>query len=168
MKKMKYVKLFENFDSKESIKSTDLGTDFLNVAKKVFGDDLKMQDIKLRYRPSTDTGKQPEFTFSITIPSVGKEDYKGALLYTNFLSDGNSFVGYDNYSKNKEASSKEFNEVLIPAWKKASATVMNSVLQKPENLSNFTVGLGYKYEEKDLDTLKKYVSTIPTLKINNR
>jgi len=147
----------------------NLGNDFIQAAKEVFGDNVKMQDIAIRYRPSTDTGKQPELTFGATIPSIGdKDNYKGALIYTNFLSDGSGYVGYDNYSKDKQTTAKEFNEKLIPAWKKASAFVLGNILKTPEELNKATVGLGYKYEEKDLESLKKYVASIPNLAIKNK
>jgi hypothetical protein len=146
------------------INLSELGTDFTQVIKQIFGDGVKVKDAAVRYRPSTDTGKQPELTFGITIPSVGdKDNYKGALLYTNFLSDGKGIVKYDNYSKDKETTAKEFDEKLIPAWKKASALVLGNLLKKPEELNQATVGSGYKYEEKDLEDLKKYVASISSL-----
>ena len=146
------------------INLNDLGSDFTQTLKQIFGDNVKVEDATVRYRPSTDTGKQPEFTFRITIPSVGdKDNYKGALLYTNFLSDGKGMVKYDNYSKDKVTTAKEFDEKLIPAWKKASALVLGNILKNPEELNQATVGIGYKYEEKDLEDLKKYVASIPSL-----
>jgi hypothetical protein len=146
------------------IKGSELGNDFTQAIQQVFGKTVKVEDAKVTYRPSTDTGKQPEFIFSIEIPSVGdKDNYKGVLLQTVFLSDGNGFVEYDNYSKNKKATAKEFDEILIPAWKKASAFVLGDVLKTPEKL--VTVGYGYKYEEKDLEDLKKYVDRIPNLAV---
>jgi len=163
--------LFEDDTLNEELEIglTDLGDDFTKAIQGIFGDNVKLQDVKVRYRPSTDTGKQPEFTFGATIPSVGdKDNYKGALIYTNFLSDGNGYVGYDNYSKDKETTAKEFNEKLIPVWKKASALVLGNILKNPEELNKATVGSGYKYEEKDLENLKKYVASIPNLAIKNR
>jgi len=164
-----YRKKVQMLNEALEIEWSELGGDFTKALQEIFGNTVKLQDAEIRYRPSSDTGKQPEFTFGVTIPSVGdKDNYKGVLLYTNFLSDGNGFVGYDNYSKDKEATAKEFNEKLIPAWKKASAFVLGNMLKKPEELNKATTGSGYKYEEKDLEDLKKYVASIPSLAIKNR
>lgn len=164
-----YQKKKQSLNEALEIEWSELGNDFTQAIQQIFDKTVKIQDAEVRYRPSSDTGKQPEFTFGVTIPSVGdKDNYKGALLYTNFLSDGNGFVGYDNYSKDKEATTKEFNEKLIPVWKKASAFVLGNLLKKPEELNKATVGSGYKYEEKDLEDLKKYVASIPNLAIKNK
>ena len=147
---------------------TDLGNDFTKAIQEIFGSNVKLKDVRVTYRPSTDTGKQPYLAMGATIPSVGDDDsYKGALIYTNFLSDGSGHVGYDNYSKDKETTAKEFNEKLIPVWKKASALVLGNIIKNPEELNKATVGSGYKYEEKDLEDLKKYVASIPNLPIKN-
>ena len=163
-----YRKKLQMLSEALEIEWSELGNDFTQAIQQVFGKTVKIQDAEVRYRPSSDTGKQPEFTFGVTIPSVGdKDNYKGALLYTNFLSDGNGFVGYDNYSKDKEATAEEFDKTLIPAWKKASAFVLGNLLKKPEELNKATIG-GYKYEEKDLEDLKKYVASVPNLAIKKR
>lgn len=163
-----YRKKVQMLNEALEIEWSELGNDFTQAIQQVFGKTVKIQDAEVRYRPSSDTGKQPEFTFGVTIPSVGdKDNYKGALLYTNFLSDGNGFVGYDNYSKDKEATAEEFDKTLIPAWKKASAFVLGNLLKKPEELNKATIG-GYKYEEKDLEDLKKYVASVPNLAIKKR
>ena len=149
------------------LKITDLGPEFEKVAKEIFGDTVVVKDIDVAYRPSTDTGNKPHLYMGVTIPSVGdKDNYKGALLNIGFYNkEGKGVVKYDNYSKDKEATAKEFEEKLIPAFKKAAAIALGKVVKDPNQLTQSTVGSGYKYEEKDQADLDKYVAELPNLSL---
>jgi hypothetical protein len=162
---MKYIKLFENFLLKESleIKENELGDEFLKTTKDIFGETVSLQDIKVTYRPSTDTGGKPNLSISVTIPQT-KESNKGLLLVIGFDKEGFGSIYYDNYSKDKQSASEEFNTKLVPAFKKAATLALGNLIKNPEKLSKSTVGLGYKYEEKDQEDLNRYVSEIQNLK----
>lgn len=161
---MKYLKLFENFYLTESleININQLDIDFLKTTKEIFGETVKLVDIKVTYRPSTDTGSKPTLSMSVTIPQT-KESNKALLLSINFDKNGVGSIYYDNYSKDKQSTSQEFNTILIPAFKKASAKLLEDLIKQPDKMSNATVGFGYDYEEKDQEELNKYVSEIKNL-----
>lgn len=161
---MKYLKLFENFYLTESleININQLDIDFLKTTKEIFGETVKLVDIKVTYRPSTDTGSKPTLSMSVTIPQT-KESNKGLLLSINFDKNGVGSIYYDNYSKDKQSTSQEFNTILIPAFKKAAAKLLEDLIKQPDKMSNATVGSGYDYEEKDQEELNKYVSEIKNL-----
>ena len=143
----------------------DLGPEFEKTIKEIFGETVKVVDIKATYRPSTDTGSKPSLYMSITIPQT-KESNKALLLSIEF-DKGNGFIKYDNYSKDKEGTKEEFNTKLIPAFKKAAVSVLGKVVKNPEQLTSATVGSGYKYEEKDQADLDKYITEIPSAPIKN-
>jgi len=145
------------------LKLTDLGPEFEKVAKEIFGDTVVVKDIDVTYRPSTDTGSKPYLYMSAVIPQT-KESPKGVMLSIGFSNkEGKGMVKYDNYSKDKEATAKEFEEKLIPAFKKAAAIALGKVVKDPNQLTQSTVGGGYKYEEKDQADLDKYISELPNL-----
>jgi len=148
----------------------DLGPDFERTAKEIFGDTVKIQDIKATYRPSTDTGDKPQLSMSVTIPSVGDRDsYKGVLAAVGFWNkDGKGEVYLDNYSKDKQGTVEEFKTKLAPALRKAAMVLLGKVVKNPEALSQATVGLGYKYEEKDQADLDNYITQIPNLPVTFR
>ena len=162
---MKYIKLFENFNLNESleISANELDSDFLKTAKEIFGEGVNFQDIKVTYRPNSDTGAKPYLSISITIPQT-KESNKGILLIIEFNKEGIGSIYYDNYSQEKQSTSEEFNTKLVPAFKNAATTILGKIIKDPEKLSKATVGLGYSYEEKDQEDLNKYVSEIKDLK----
>jgi hypothetical protein len=162
---MKYIKLFENFFLTESleIKENELGDEFLKTTKDIFGETVSLKDIKVTYRPSTDTGAKPYLSISVTIPQT-KESNKGLLLSIDFNKEGSGSIYYDNYSEDKQSTSEEFNTKLVPAFKKAATLVLSNLVKNPEKLSKATVGLGYNYEEKDQEDLNRYVSEIQNLK----
>jgi hypothetical protein len=161
---MKYLKLFENFYLTESIEinMNQLDIEFLKTTKEIFGETVKLEDIKVTYRPSTDTGSKPTLSISVTIPQT-KESNKGLFLSIDFDKDGVGTIYYDNYSKDKQSTSEEFNTILIPAFKKASTKLLEDLIKQPDKMSKATVGLGYKYEEKDQEDLNRYVSEIKNL-----
>jgi len=142
----------------------ELGPEFEQAIKEIFGDTVKVQDIKATYRPSSDTGAKPELVLQLTIPQTN-ESTKAILLSLVFDKDGNGRISYDNYSKDKEGTKEEFNNKLVPAFKKAASLYLGKLVKNPEGLSQATVGFGYKYEEKDQADLDKYVSEIPNLAI---
>jgi len=148
------------------LKLADLGPEFEKTIKEIFGETVKVEDIKVTYRPSTDTGGKPHLYMGVTIPSVGdKDNYKGALLDIGFYNkEGKGVVKFDNYSKDKEATAKEFEEKLIPAFKKAAAIVLGKIVKDPKQLDQATGG-GYKYEEKDQADLDKYITELPNLSL---
>jgi len=148
----------------------DLGPEFMQIAKEIFGDTVKIQNVEATYRPSTDTGCKPHLYMGVTIPSVGDRDnYKGVLLNIGFFNkEGKGVVNYDNYSKDKQSTAEEFNTKLIPAFKKAAALILGKLVKNPQELSQATVGSGYKYEEKDHADLDKYVSELPNLPLTLR
>jgi hypothetical protein len=145
----------------------DLGPDFERTAKEIFGDTVKIQDIKATYRPSTDTGSKPHLYMSVTIPSVGdKDNYKGVLAGLGFYNpEGKGVVKLDNYSKDKQATAEEFKTKLAPALKKAAMVLLGKLVKNPQELSKITVGSGYKYEEKDQADLDNYIAQIPNLPV---
>jgi len=147
------------------LKLTDLGPEFEKVVKEIFGETVGVQDINVTYRPSTDTGSKPYLYMSCVIPQT-KESTKGAMLNIGFSNaEGKGKVSYQNYSKDKEATAKEFEEKLIPAFKKAAAVALGKVVKDPNQLSQSTVGGGYKYEEKDQADLDKYITELPNLSL---
>jgi hypothetical protein len=144
----------------------DLGPEFEKTIKEIFGETVKVIDIKATYRPSTDTGSKPSLYMSITIPQT-KESNKALLLSIEFDKEGNGFIKYDNYSKDKEGTKEEFNTKLIPAFKKAAVSVLGKLVKNPEQLTSATLGSGYKYEEKDQADLDKYITKILSAPIKN-
>ena len=148
----------------------DLGPDFERTAKEIFGDTVKIQDIKATYRPSTDTGSKPHLYMNVTIPSVGdKDSYKGVLAGVGFWDkEGKGEVYLSNYSKDKQATAEEFKTKLTPALKKAAMVLLGKLVKNPEALTQATVGLGYKYEEKDQADLDSYIPQIPNLPVTLR
>jgi hypothetical protein len=68
----------------------DLGPEFEKTIKEIFGETVKVIDIKATYRPSTDTGSKPSLYMSITIPQT-KESNKALLLSIEFDKEGNGF-----------------------------------------------------------------------------
>ena len=142
----------------------DLGPEFEKIVKEIFGDTVKVQDIKVNYRPSSDTGGKPHLYMSVTIPQT-KESPKGVMLNIGFYNkEGKGVVKFDNYSQDKEATAKEFEEKLIPAFKKAAAITLGKIVKDPKQLDQVTVG-GYKYEEKDQADLDKYMTELPNLSL---
>jgi hypothetical protein len=146
-------------------KLTDLGSDFVKTLEEIFGENAKVTNIKVYYRPSTDTGGKPHLYMGVTIPSVGNEDsYKGALLDIGFYNkEGKGVVKFNNYSKDKQATATEFEEKLIPAFRKAAAIVLQKVVKDPNLLNQATIGSGYEYEEKDQADLDKYIQELPNV-----
>jgi len=142
----------------------DLGPEFEQTAKEIFGDSVKVTDIKATYRPSTDTGAKPVLMLQLTIPQTN-ESTKALLLGLMFDKDGSGRISYDNYSKDKEGTKEEFNNKLVPAFKKAASLYLGKLVKNPEELTQATVGGGYKYEEKDQADLDKYVSEIPNVAV---
>ncbi len=142
----------------------DLGPEFLQTAKEIFGDSVKVTDIKATYRPSTDTGAKPILMLQLTIPQTN-ESTKALLLGLMFDKDGSGRISYDNYSKDKEGTKEEFNNKLVPAFKKAASLYLGKLVKNPEGLTQATTGGGYKYEEKDQADLDKYVSEIPNVAV---
>ena len=121
------------------------------------------KDIDVSYRPSTDTGGKPHLYMGVTIPQT-KESPKGVMLNIGFFNkEGKGIVKYDNYSQDKVATSKEFEDKLIPAFKKAAALALGKIVKDPNQLNQSTVGSGYKYEEKDQADLDNYVSELPNV-----
>jgi len=145
----------------------DLGPEFEKTIKEIFGETVKVVDIKATYRPSTDTGAKPMLYISITIPQT-KESTKALLLSIVFEKDGQGYISYNNYSKDKEDTKEEFNNKLVPAFKKAAVLTLGKLIKNPNQLTSATMGGGYKYEEKDQADLDKYVSEIPNLPIKNK
>jgi hypothetical protein len=147
------------------LKLTDLGPEFEKVIKEIFGETVVVKDIDVTYRPSTDTGNKPHLYMSVTIPQT-KESTKGVMLNIGFYNkEGKGVVKFDNYSKDKEATAKEFEEKLIPAFKKAAAIALGKVVKDPKQLEQASVGYGYKYETKDQADLDKYITELPNLSL---
>ena len=147
------------------LKLTDLGPEFEKTVKEIFGETVAIKDIDVAYRPSTDTGGKPHLYMSATIPQT-KESTKGVMLNIGFFNkEGKGIVKFDNYSKDKEATSKEFESKLIPAWKKAAAIALGKIVKDPKQLDQATIGGGYKYEEKDQADLDKYITELPNLSL---
>ena len=145
------------------LKLADLGPDFEKIAKEIFGETVAVKDIDVSYRPSSDTGGKPYLYMGVTIPQT-KESPKGAMLSIGFFNkEGKGVVKYDNYSQDKVATSKEFEEKLIPAFKKAAALALGKIVKDPNQLNQSTVGSGYKYEEKDQADLDRYISELPNV-----
>lgn len=117
----------------------------------------------MSYRPSSDTGGKPYLYMGATIPQT-KESTKGVLLNIGFFNkEGKGVVKYNNYSKDKEATAQEFETKLIPAFKKAAAIALGKIVKDPNQLNQSTVGIGYKYEEKDQADLNKYITELPNV-----
>ncbi len=147
------------------LKVADLGPEFEKVVKEIFGETVVVKDIDVSYRPSTDTGGKPHLYMSATIPQT-KESTKGVMLSIGFSNkEGKGAVSYQNYSKDKEATAKEFEDKLIPAFKKAAAISLGKIVKDPNQLSQSTVGSGYKYEEKDQADLDRYITELPNLSL---
>ena len=146
------------------INLNDLGPDFENAIKEIFGETVQVKDITATYRPSSDTGLKPALNMQLTIPQSNGST-KAILLRLNFDKEGNGMISYDNYSKDKEGTKEEFNTKLVPAFKKAAGLVLGKLVKNPEELSQATTGTGYKYEEKDQADLDKYITEIPNLPI---
>lgn len=145
------------------LKLADLGPDFEKTVKEIFGETVVVKDIDVSYRPSTDTGGKPHLYMGVTIPQT-KESPKGVMLNIGFFNkEGKGIVKYDNYSQDKVATSKEFEDKLIPAFKKAAALALGKIVKDPNQLNQSTVGSGYKYEEKDQADLDNYVSELPNV-----
>ena len=149
------------------LKLADLGPDFEKTVKEIFGETVVVKDIDISYRPSTDTGSKPYLYMSAVIPQT-KESPKGVMLNIGFFNkEGKGIVKYDNYSQDKAATAKEFEEILIPAFKKAAAVALGKIVKDPNQLNQSTVGSGYKYEEKDQADLDKYISELPNVPLIN-
>ena len=148
---------------KESIdlNLNDLGTEFGQTVKEIFGDSVDVQDLVATYRPSTDTGAKPILYLSFSVPT--NQSPKALFVTIGFDSKGNGVIQYNNYSKDKESSEQEFNNKLFPALRKAASLYLGKLVKNPQGLTQATVGSGYKYEEKDQADLDKYVSEIPNL-----
>jgi len=131
------------------INLNDLGPDFENTIKEIFGETVQVKDITATYRPSSDTGSKPALNMQLTIPQ-SNESTKAVLLSLNF---------------DKEGTKEEFNTKLVPAFKKSAVLVLGKLVKNPEELSQATTGAGYKYEEKDQADLDKYITEIPNLPI---
>lgn len=102
---------------------------------------------------------------SVTIPQT-KESPKGVMLNIGFYNkEGKGVVKFDNYSQDKEATAKEFEEKLIPAFKKAAAITLGKIVKDPKQLDQAIAGYGYKYEEKDQADLDKYMTELPNLSL---
>jgi len=147
------------------VELTDLDPEFEKTVKEIFGETVQVEKIDVTYRPSTDTGGKPHLYMGVTIPSVGdKDNYKGALLNIGFWNrEGKGVVQYDNYSKDREATAVEFEEKLIPAFKKAAAKTLGAIVKDPQQLSKSTLGVGYEYEEKDQEDLNNYITELPSV-----
>jgi hypothetical protein len=145
------------------LKLADLGPEFEKTAKEIFGETVVVKDIDVSYRPSSDTGGKPHLYMSCTIPQT-KESPKGIMLNIGFFNkEGKGIVKYDNYSQDKVATAEEFENKLIPAFKKAAAVALGKIVKDPNQLNQSTVGSGYKYEEKDQADLDKYISELPNV-----
>jgi hypothetical protein len=159
------LKLFqpESQLNEVELKLADLGPDFEKTVKEIFGETAIVKDIDISYRPSADTGGKPHLYMSVTIPQT-KESPKGVMLNIGFFNkEGKGIVKYDNYSQDKAATSEEFENKLIPAFKKAAAVALGKIVKDPNQLNQSTVGSGYKYDEKDQADLDKYISELPNV-----
>jgi len=146
-----------------SIPLNDFGPEFMAKAKEIFGDDVKIEDIKLNYRPSTDTGKTPDLSLEFEIPSTPSKG-RGGLFAIQMGPFSNSVLAR-NYSKDKEESASDIETVFVPAFKKAATSILGKAIKNPELLTKATTGMGYEYEPKDQADLEKYVASIPKLPV---
>lgn len=146
-----------------SIPLNDFGSEFLAKAKEIFGDDVKIDDIKLNYRPSTDTGKEPDLSLMFEIPKTQSKN-RGGLFVIQVGPFANS-VFYRNYSQDKEESATAIEDAFLPAFKTAAVSILTKAIKNPELLTKATTGSGYEYEPKDQADLEKSVASIPKLPI---
>ena len=146
-----------------SIPPNDFGPEFMAKAKEIFGDDVKMNDIKLNYRPSTDTGKEPDLSLMFEIPKTQSKG-RGGLFVIQVGPFANS-ASYRNYSQDKEESATAIEDVFMPAFKTAAVSILGKAIKNPELLTKATTGSGYEYEPKDQADLEKYVASIPKLPV---
>lgn len=146
------------------IPSSDFGPEFMAKAKEIFGDDVKINDIKLNYRPSTDTGKEPDLSLMFEIPKTQSKG-RGGLFVIQMGPFVNS-ASYRNYSQDKEESATAIEDAFIPAFKTAAVSILDKAIKNPELLTKATTGFGYEYEPKDQADLEKYVASIPKLPID--
>ena len=141
----------------------DFGPEFMAKAKEIFGDDVKIEDIKLKYSPSTDTGKEPDLSLMFEIPSTQSKG-RGGLFVVQMGPYSNSFL-FRNFSKDKEESATAIEDAFLPAFRTAAVSVLGKAIKNPELLTKATIGVGYKYEPKDQADLEKYVASIPKLPV---
>jgi len=166
----------ENFDLKKylaegkllkedstSIPLNDFGPEFMAKAKEIFGDDVKIEDIKLNYRPSTDTGKEPDLSLVLEIPRTSSKGRGGMFVVQ--MGPFYNQATYRNFSKDKEESTPAIEDTFLPAFKTAAADVLGKAIKNPELLTKATTGMGYEYEPKDQANLEKYVASIPKLPV---
>ena len=159
----KYDEINESQLNEVELKLADLGPEFEKTVKEIFGETVVVKDINVSYRPSSDTGGKPYLYMGCTIPQT-KESPKGIMLNIGFFNkEGKGIVKYDNYSQDKAATAEEFENKLIPAFKKVAAVALGKIVKDPNQLNQSTVGSGYKYEEKDQADLDKYISELPNV-----
>lgn len=139
----------------------ELGPEFEQTLKEIFGDPVSIDHINAQYRPSTDTGTKPTLSLYLAIRKTN-ENPKAIFLAIFFDKDGGR-VQYRNDSTDKEGTEQEFNNKLFPAFKKAASSYLGKFVKNPQALTKSTVGYGYEYEEKDQADLDKYVSEIPNV-----
>lgn len=139
----------------------ELGPEFEQTLKEIFGDSVRIAYINAKYRPSTDTGSKPSLSLYLAI-SKSNENPKGIFLAIAFDNNGGR-VQYRNDSTDKASTEVEFNNTLFPAFKKAASLYLGRFVRNPQALTKATVGYGYEYEEKDQADLDKYVSEIPNV-----
>ena len=100
-------------------------------AKEIFGDDVKIEDIKLNYRPSTDTGKEPDLSLMFEIPSTQSKG-RGGLFVVQMGPYSNSFL-FRNFSKDNQKNLQEqLKTHSNPAFRTAGVTVLGKAIKNPE------------------------------------
>lgn len=144
------------------LQMTDFDSSFQNQLKYMFGgENVKLQDFEVAYRPSTDTGGKPHLYITFKIGQTANSN-KGIMLSAGVWNkEGKGVVEYQNYSEDKNATKSEFEDQLIPAFKKAAVRLLGSLIKNPTKMNQATVGSGYKYEEADAESLEQYVRDLP-------
>ena len=159
----KYLAEGKLFEDGSKVSLNDFGAEFMAKAKEIFGDDVKMDDITLKYRPSTDTGSKPDLSLQFEIPKTSSKG-RGGLFVIQMGPFANQ-VFYRNFSEDKEESATAIEDTFIPSFKTAAASILGDMVKTPELLTKATIGSGYEYEPKDQADLEEYVASIPKLPI---